>query len=123
MGNRRSNAVAVLMGAAITLSAAAPVLAGSLYESRYDQEPDGAEMLADVVLVRPATFIASAVGAVGWVISLPFTALGGNVEEAGEVLVKEPMRYTILRPVGYMEEGTPPRRQQTVTTSSGMKIE
>ena len=123
MGNLRSKAVAALAGTAIILSAAAPAQAGSLYESRYQQEPDGAEMLADVILVRPATFVASAVGAVGWVVSLPFTALGGNVEEAGEVLVKEPMRYTFLRPVGYMEEGTPPRRQQNVTTSSGMKIE
>ena len=115
MGNFRSNAAAVLMGAVITLTAAVPAQAGSLYQSRYQQEPDGAEMLADVILVRPATLVASAVGAVGWVLSLPFSALGGNVAETGEVLVKEPLRYTFMRPVGYMEEGTPPRRLNAVS--------
>ena len=115
MGNRHRSAAGLLMGAAITLSAVAPVQAGSLYESRYQQEPDGAEMLADVILVRPATFVASAVGVVGWVLALPFSAIGGNVAETGEVLVKEPLRYTFVRPVGYMEEGTPPRRLNAVT--------
>ena len=49
---------------------------------------------------------ASAVGAVGWVLALPFSAIGGNVEETGRVLVKEPLQYTFTRPVGYMDEGT-----------------
>ena len=123
MGNLRSNAAAALIGAAIALSASASAQAGSLYENRYQEEPHGGKMLADVFLVRPVTFVASAVGAVGWVVSLPFSAIGGNVGETGEVLVKEPLRYTFVRPVGYMEEGTQPRRQQQVTTSSGMTVE
>ena len=72
-----------------------------------DDEPTGGKMLADVAVVRPMTFIASAIGAVGWVVSLPFTIIGGNMGEAGHTLVVDPLRYTFVRPLGHMEEGTP----------------
>jgi hypothetical protein len=65
-----------------------------------DQEPTAGEMLADTVLVRPPMFLATVVGAVVFVITLPFSALGGNVDEAGETLVLDPAKYTFLRPLG-----------------------
>jgi len=84
---------------------------GYYTENRYATEPDGAAMLADLVAVRPMMVVATAVGAVGWVLALPFTALGGNVEEAGKTMVVEPAKYTFLRPLGHMEEGTGPTWQ------------
>ena len=64
------------------------------------QEPEGGEMLYDLVIIRPIGVIATAVGAITFVLSLPFSALGGNVDIAGEKLVKKPARYTFKRPLG-----------------------
>lgn len=113
METLRSNMLAGALAALLGLAGTGEATAGGIYELGYDDKPDGAEMLADAVIVRPMTLIASAVGAVGWVLSLPFTIPGGNVEEAGQTLVADPLRYTFLRPVGYMEEGTQPMYAET----------
>jgi phosphotransferase system glucose/maltose/N-acetylglucosamine-specific IIC component len=64
------------------------------------QEPTAGEMLADTVLVRVPMFVATVVGVVTFVVTLPFSALGGNVDEAGRTLVLEPAEYTFMRPLG-----------------------
>jgi hypothetical protein len=63
-------------------------------------KPTGGEMLADTVLVRPLMLVGTAVGIVTFVITLPFSALGGNIDEAAETLVYEPAKYTFVRPLG-----------------------
>jgi hypothetical protein len=60
----------------------------------------GEKMLADLLLVRPVGIVASAVGICAFVISLPFTLLGNNTEEAGQRLVADPIHYTFTRPLG-----------------------
>lgn len=84
------------------------------YDPDYlDQDgPNAGDMIADLLVARPLTFVASVVGAGAWILSLPFTLIGGNTGEAGEELVVKPLAYTFVRPLGYMEEGTPPRRHQ-----------
>ncbi len=57
-------------------------------------------MIIDGLVVRPISLVATAVGAVAFVITLPFSALGGNVEEAGEKLVVRPAAYTFSRCLG-----------------------
>jgi len=64
------------------------------------EEPEGGEMIFDLVIIRPVGIIATVVGSVAFVLSLPFSALGGNVGTAGEKLVKAPARYTFTRPLG-----------------------
>lgn len=66
--------------------------------------PSAAGMYADALLARPATFAVGVVGAVGWVITLPFTFIGGNPGEAASEMVGGPMKYTFLRPLGHMEQ-------------------
>ncbi len=72
--------------------------------SEYEQysDPGGAAMVADLVIVRPLTFVVSLAGAAIWVVALPFTLLGGNTGEAGDVLVVDPLCYTFVRPLGYL---------------------
>jgi hypothetical protein len=65
-----------------------------------EQEPSGGDMLADMVLMRPFMLTATAVGLVSFVVTLPFSALGGNVDEAGKKMVLEPAKYTFVRPLG-----------------------
>ncbi len=72
--------------------------------SDYEQysDPSAIAMVADLVIVRPLTLVAGIAGAAVWVVALPATLLGGNVGEAGDVLVTDPMCYTFSRPLGYV---------------------
>ena len=72
-------------------------LAQEYFETK---EPDGGEMLYDFVVVRPIGIVATVVGSVFYVLSLPFSALAGNVDDAGGKLVKDPYRFTFQRPLG-----------------------
>lgn len=72
-------------------------LAQEYFESR---EPEGGEMIYDFVVLRPVGIIATALGSVFFIISLPFSALGDNVDAAGQKLVKDPYRFTFDRPLG-----------------------
>ncbi|MFT5351564.1 MAG: hypothetical protein ACI9MF_002387 [Gammaproteobacteria bacterium] len=58
------------------------------------------KMAADVIFIRPLGLVGTAVGSVVYVVSLPFTLLGGNAGEAGKKLVVEPASYTFARPLG-----------------------
>jgi hypothetical protein len=67
--------------------------------------PKGYAMLGDLIIARPLLIGATAIGAVAFVVSLPFTALGGNVGEAGEALVLEPGREAFVRCLGCTTSG------------------
>ncbi len=64
------------------------------------EDPGGGEMMYDLVVVRPIGLVATALGSVVFVLSLPFSALGDNVGDAGQKLVKDPAAYTFKRPLG-----------------------
>ena len=66
----------------------------------YSETPTAGTMLADTFMVRPLMLVGTAAGVVTFVVTLPFSALGGNVGEAGETLVVEPAKYTFVRPLG-----------------------
>lgn len=68
--------------------------------SDYAVKPTAGTMLADTFMVRPLMLVGTAVGVVTFVVTLPFSALGGNVGEAGQTLVVEPAKYTFIRPLG-----------------------
>ena len=65
-----------------------------------DDSPSGGAMLADTFLVRPLMLAGTVVGVATVIVTLPFSALGGNVDEAGNMLVMEPAKYTFDRPLG-----------------------
>ena len=65
-----------------------------------DTAPSGGAMLADTFLVRPFMLVSTVVGVATFIVTLPFSALGGNVDEAGNTLVVEPAKYTFVRPLG-----------------------
>jgi hypothetical protein len=62
--------------------------------------PGGMEMTADLVLARPALLISTVLGTGIFLVSLPFSALGGNTAEAAETLVMTPLRATFMRCLG-----------------------
>jgi hypothetical protein len=64
------------------------------------EDPGGGAMIFDLCVVRPVGIVATAVGGVAYIISLPFSLLGDNADVAGQKLVKEPAAYTFKRPLG-----------------------
>jgi len=75
---------------------------GSNYKS--GEAPTTGEMAVDAAVVRPMTLWASAIGAVGWVVTLPFTILSGTADDTAKAWVADPLKYTFCRPVGQMED-------------------
>ena len=79
----------------------APLASTALAEEYFEREdPTGGMMIFDFIVVRPIGIVATDVGSVFYVVSLPFSLLGDNAGEAGEALVKEPAAYTFKRPLG-----------------------
>ncbi len=79
--------------------AASPALAG---EKQYiaGEDRNAASMIFDLVLLRPLGLAATVVGTAFFVVSLPFSVLGGNTGEAAKKLMVEPAKYTFTRPLG-----------------------
>ncbi len=69
------------------------------------QRPGYAVVVADALLVRPVTFIATILGGVVFVATSPITAATGSIGEAGKTLVVEPALTTFFRCLGCTEPG------------------
>ncbi|MGD2074777.1 MAG: hypothetical protein PVG38_07650 [Gammaproteobacteria bacterium] len=94
----------LVAGALVASSLGLPAVAGaSAYAYEYNGvEPSGGEMLADAFLVRPFMLVGTVLTTATFIVTLPFSALGGNVDEAATKLVAEPASYTFVRPLGEM---------------------
>jgi hypothetical protein len=66
-------------------------------------EPSGADILTDLVFVRTTSFVSTVLGTAWFLVSLPFTAAGGNVGEAAEKLVVNPGKLTFCQPLGDLD--------------------
>jgi hypothetical protein len=73
-----------------------------------EEEPSALAMTGDALLARPLLMATTLVGGVIYVISLPFSLLGGNAEEAGETLVVGPARAAFVRCLGCTRVGRKP---------------
>ena len=90
-------AIIGVIAALIIMPFATTVQAQDYFEAR---EPGGGAMMYDTIVVRPVGIVATAVGSIFWLVSLPFSISGDNVDMATEKLVKEPAAYTFKRPLG-----------------------
>jgi uncharacterized membrane protein len=95
---RRVTAVLVIV-ALVAVTFAGPAGAAVIGEDE-DTQVTAGKMAADALLVRPLGLVATVVGSVLFVVALPFSALGGNVNEVGQRLVVDPALFTFKRPVG-----------------------
>ena len=100
--------IACVLVAAVALSGpllAAERTAGMNTPYGYDKRtPSAAAMAFDVAVVRPLSLVATAGGMGLFMLSLPFSVLGDNVNESGDRLVGEPGRYTFTRPLGEFDQ-------------------
>jgi hypothetical protein len=67
------------------------------------QQDPGVDILADIVVVRPACVVATIVGSAFFVISLPISALSKSVKQTKQILVCAPARAAFTRPLGDMD--------------------
>ncbi len=57
-------------------------------------------MAADLTVARPLGLVALVLGSAIFIVSLPFSVLGGNAKDASQKLVVDPAKYTFKRPLG-----------------------
>ena len=70
-----------------------------------EDPPGPGAMTADLLIARPFGMAVAVLGAATFVVSLPFSALGGNVDDAAENLVVEPARAAFIRCLGCRTSG------------------
>ena len=93
----KRSVIFVLVAAMVLVPFATPVLAGT--QASKDNSDAGA-MAADFLFARPVGIVAIVAGSAIFVVSLPFSALGGNVKDASQKLVMDPVKFTFKRPLG-----------------------
>jgi hypothetical protein len=92
----------LLVAAAMSLSLLVPQLS---LADEMDEDPSALAMVGDAVLARPLGLIFTTVGAVTYVVTLPFSLAGGNAKEAGKQLVGGPAMATFVRCLGCSKVG------------------
>jgi hypothetical protein len=98
---KRSVIFSVIVALVLT-STGFPALAGDVQPIEEGSAP---AMIADFLLARPLGIVATAVGTVVFVASLPFSAPAGNTKEAFKKLVVDPAKFTFCRPLGRLKRG------------------
>lgn len=91
--------VALLVSVMVGL-ASVPAFADEPVDDQVNVRPTASAMLTDAILARPALMVLTAVGTATFLVTLPFSALGGNVAEAGKTLVVGPAKSTFFRCLG-----------------------
>jgi len=69
-------------------------------EQSRKEAPDAGAMVADFVILRPVGTVSLILGFTFFVLSSPFSALGGNIGTAWGQMVAAPAKYTFARPLG-----------------------
>lgn len=89
--------IALLVVSFMVLSFASSATA---YQTTNPPSPDPTVMMADFFVARPIGFAAMVVGTASFIVSLPFSALGDNVNQACNLMIVDPAVYTFKRPLG-----------------------
>lgn len=89
--------VVLLTAVALLVAPCTTCLAQGLEE---DDDIIAGKMAGDALIVRPLGFCATVIGGAVFVLSLPFSALGGNTKPAYDYLLADPFKFTFVRPLG-----------------------
>ena len=72
---------------------------------KVEENPGGFRMATDLIVARPIGLVLFGLGTATFIVTLPFSLLGGNVEDAGGQLVVEPAREVFVRCLGCSKAG------------------
>lgn len=79
-----------------------------------EEKPSALAMTGDAIFARPVLLAMTVVGSALYVVSLPFSLLGNNADEAADVLVVGPAQATFVRCLGCTRPGA---KQDVVVAS------
>ena len=91
----KTNLITLVCAATMVLASAAPALAS--------HHPEPAVVAGDALVVRPASFVATVIGAGVFVLALPVAVTSGSVHSTADALVVQPGRFTFRRPLGHFD--------------------
>ena len=92
--------MASILASTLILTSTAPALGLAQGQTSVDDRPGEIAMIGDAIVGRPLLLASTVIGLGVFVVTLPFSALGGNVGEAGNVLVMSPAKATFVRCLG-----------------------
>lgn len=93
--------LAMTLAATLTASVAIPAQADQLSDEVMDESyPHGGAMIVDALVARPVQIAGTAIGAGLFVVSLPFSLVGGNSGAVLNTLVLGPAKSAFLRCLG-----------------------
>jgi len=90
----------VAAGCGLLLSLPQAGFTQAFYEHEAYQRPTALAMAGDLVIARPALLAMTVAGTAGFLVGLPFSALGGNVADSAKTLVAGPGKATFVRCLG-----------------------
>ena len=94
----------ILKRVIVLLTALALVVVPSMtcFAEGLEQDDDiiAGKMAGDALVVRPLGLCATVIGGAVFIVSLPFSALGGNTKSAYDYLLADPFKFTFSRPLG-----------------------
>lgn len=79
-------------------------LAGDNMYDETRETPSAEAMIVDGLLYRPLSLAGTLVGTGLFIVTLPFSLIGGNADEAGQRLVVEPANSTFDRCLGCLPD-------------------
>ena len=88
--HRRTTRVASLVAGATLLCATLQPANAAIEIDESDFGPSYETMVVDTVVGKPLGLVAAVAGTAAYVVSLPFSLIGGNADQAQEKLVVEP---------------------------------
>jgi hypothetical protein len=72
-----------------------------------------ADVAGDIIFARPLGLASIVAGAGLFIVSLPFAIMTGSVNKTGQTLVGNPIKYTLVRPMGDFEYSVDADREDT----------
>lgn len=99
--------------------ASMPASAEEMHDDQVNQRPTALAMFGDAVLARPMLLAGTLIGTGIFVVSLPFSALGGNVKEAADTLVVGIAKSTFTRCLGCTDTQNMWKGAQTAEQTNG----
>lgn len=112
---RTTAAVLALTTGLLTLPAHAEVVQQNVSgDPTYTLEaPPAYAMVGDLLIARPLLIAGTIIGTGVFLVSLPFSALGGNVPEAADALIGQPGREAFVRCLGCTSSKPAPSASST----------
>ena len=86
------------------------VHAQDTYTDKGGSDVTAEAIIVDGLLLRPAGVLATMVGSLAFVVTLPFSIPTRSVDKAAQKLIVDPAKYTFVRPMGQIEPARPPMR-------------